>query len=310
MSGKVQLPETTTHELIYESSLGFKFKLFLLTIIVFSVSLFFFFPVEENLEKLVTSAIKSNRSCPLTYKKMDISLFFPKIKLKDVNLPPRCLGKRSGAPINLDHVQVTLTVPTLFPPGIKSSVQVKKGRSVINAYPRISVNEQVIRVTRSSLTGEFISSFTNFPKLLKGTIQMEGLFNIAKNKLQSGDFKIDSNNLKIPAQNLSGFDIMTLDLKKLALAGNIKKNDLNLKALKIGSKSSPLQAEFKGKIDLVPTNINFSKMALNGKVKFSSDLKKSLPILDLFLGGKKKVKGFYPMSLGGTFAAPKPNFLK
>jgi len=310
MNKQTQLPETTSHELIYQTSFGFKLKVLFLTLFCFLISFFLFFPIQKNLNKFITKSLSQNRKCPLRYQDLTTSFFFPALKMKKVKLPPQCFGKRSGQDLELDHVKVTLSLPTLFPPGLKTSVQVKKGRSIINAYPRLSFGETVVRLTKSSITGDLLSTLIGLPNLLKGSVETEGLFTIRDNSVEKGDFKITSNDLMVPAQNISGFDLIAMDMKKLLIAGSLVKNKLNLKALKIGVYNSPLEAEFKGKIGLVPGLMNRSSLDLKGKVRFDITLKQSLPILDLFLTGKKQVKSFYPMSLSGTFAAPKPNFLK
>ena len=204
-----------------------------------------------------------------------------------------------------------ITVPSLWPPGIKTHFELKKGKNHLNIYPKLTLfGGHDIRMTKTKLSGEFISSFTNFPNLLKGTLSLEANAKVEGQKVTDGQFKIDSSDLKIPAQSLMGFNLITINLQKLQLAGDIKGNKVNIKALKIGNAKAPIEAQYKGKITLNPKNVRRSKLALTGKVRFSPEFLTNISILNFFLSGKKKEGEFYPMSLGGTLSLPKPKFLK
>lgn len=293
---------------IYESPFTFKLKIILFTSLAFCVALFLMLPLEENIDMLLTRTLKSNRSCSVDYKKTKLSFMLPGITLIKPKISGRCVGP--GKTVPLDKISINVTVPSFWPPGVKAHVQVKQQKSVVNIYPKFTFLGHDIRVANTKLTGAFISSFTKFPELISGLIDIDAHFKIEGNKIKSGQFKANSKNLRVPAQNLMGFNLIDLNLKRLQIAGTMKANKINLQAIKIGRENSPLQAEFKGFIGPLKSNINFSKLDLDGKVRLGDDLLDNLSLLKILLQGKKKVGEFYPLKLMGTLAAPKPVFLK
>lgn len=305
-----QLPENKTHDSIYESGTFFKIKVIIITCVLFIVTTFILFPVRDNIKNLVTTSLLANRKCPIPHKRLDFNFLLPEIIITKPIISPRCL-KGLKSPLSLDQVSFKVTVPTLWPPGIKGHLIIKKGKSLINLYPKFTILDQEVRVTKTNIKGQLISELIGQRGLLTGDLKTEGHFVITKKStLKSGEFKIESNNINIPAQTISGFNIISLNLQKMLLAGSIEPGKLDIKALKLGTKSSELQAQFKGDIGIMQNNIRFSKLNLNGKVRLGEKLRESVAILSILLDGKKQVDGFYPMSLGGTIAAPSPQFLK
>lgn len=310
MSKPNSLEENEAPIEIYESNFTFKLKLILFTTLAFVVTLFLMLPLEDNINQILQTRLKKNRACPIDYKKADISFFLPSVSLIKPSISGRCFGKRDGSSIPLEKMTVKITIPSFWPPGIKAHVLIKEKTSTVNIYPKLTLLGHDIRLTKTKLSGEFISSFTKFPNLLTGQLNVDAHFKIEGTKVVDGQFKATSKNLRIPAQTLMGFNLIDLYLKRLQLAGTMKGNTVNLQALKIGQSDSPLQSEFKGKINLVTKNMNFSKLDLDGKVRLGDDLLENLSLLKILLQGKKKVKGFYPLKVTGTFASPKPVFLK
>jgi type II secretion system protein N len=305
-----QLPENKTHETIYESGAIFKIKVIVISVVLFLLTTFILFPIQDNLKSLVTTALLSNRNCPIPHKKLEFSFLLPKVIITSPTLSKRCLpGLKS--PVSFDKAIFKVTMPTLWPPGIKGHLVLKKDNTTINLYPKFTVLDHEVRVTKTTINGSLISDLIGQSGLLTGDLKMEGHFVISKKQqLKSGEFKVDSTNVDIPAQTVSGFNIISLNLRKMQLAGSIEKGKLDIKAFKLGTKTSQLQAQFKGHIGLMQNNIRFSKLNLNGKVRLGEKLRESVLIIGMYLKGKKQVDGFYPMSLGGTLAAPSPQFLK
>lgn len=310
MSNQSQLPENKTHDSIYDSGTLFKIKVIVVTAALFILTTFVLFPIRENITNLITSSLLSNRACPIPHKKLDFNFLLPEVIITAPTISPRCLpGLKSS--LTFDQVSFKVTMPTLWPPGIKSHLLIKKGKSVINLYPKFTILDHEIRVTKTNVQGQLISELIGQKSLLTGDLKTEGHFVITKKqKLKSGEFKIESSNMDIPAQTISGFNIISLNIRKMLLAGSINAGKLDIQALKLGTKSSQLQAQFKGKIGLMQNNMRFSKLNLNGKVRLGAKLRESVAILNILLDGKKQVDGFYPMSLGGTLAKPLPQLLK
>jgi type II secretion system protein N len=304
----VDIAENEAPDVIYESRFSFKFKLFTITFVVFILTLFYTLSLKSTLSVVLEKQLKNNSRCPIDYQDIKLGFFLPSISLDKPKISGRCFGRgRSDVPLDLATVKVLM--PSLWPPGIKTHIQLKKGKSTINIYPKLSPFGHDVRITKTKIDGAFLSSMSAYPNLLTGQITLEANVKIEKNTIVKGDIKAESNNLNIPSQTIAGFNLMNLNLNTLQMAGSITRNKFKLKALKVGSSSAPIEAQFLGSIDLAKSNIRYSKLALNGKVRFSDEFLENVSILSLFISGKKREGNFYPISIGGTLAVPKPQFL-
>ena len=103
--------------------------------------------------------------------------------------------------------------------------------------------------------------------------------------------------------------IPSLSFKKFELAANVVKEQVQVKALRIGTPASNLQGEFKGSVSLSKSNIAFSRIDLQGRIRISKEIQEAIPLIRLLLNGKQKKDGFYFVTIGGTVAAPQPKIV-
>ncbi len=303
-----RLPETQVVERIYDIESSYAKKITVITLFAFIVAILFNFPLEKNILTFVENQISKNRKCPLAYQKLELGYFLPKLVLKDVTVPGQCFNK-VGTNLNFDQVMVRLSMPSFWPIGVKTKIEAYNDGAKINIFPRLALGGHAIQIEDTHLEGSFLSSFTPFPNLFRGRVSIQGNFDLKGQKLDTGNLLITSDNFIIPAQMIMGINLSQIAFKKLEFAGTYTKKAFHLKAVRLGDASSPIQGEFTGKIHPSMQNFNFSRLDLEGRVKFSSAFLNEVGLLRIMLNGKKKKDGYYYIKLGGTLAVPKPTFI-
>lgn len=239
---------------------------------------------------------------------MQLSLFLPGLSLKDLTIPGRCFQSPRKS-LQFNSAEFNISFPSFWPIGFKTKFEAKYEDTLINIFPRFTLSGHSIQIASTTITPALINQLTPTPNMINGDFKVEGNVELQSSRLDSAHLLIKSNNFLMPAQNISGILIPALKLKKFELAANIIKNKMQVKALRIGTSTSNLQGEFKGTIDLAQSNIAFSRINLQGKIKISKEIQEALPIIRLLLNGKKKKDGFYYITLGGTLSAPAPKIV-
>ncbi len=275
---------------------------------LFILTLLFNLPVSSGLHSLVEEKVLKTRACPLSYKSMELSYFFPGINLEEMTIPGRCY-RNPRQSLHFNKANFKMTFPSFWPVGIKTKLDAHFEDTHINIYPRLSISGHSIQISNTTITTRFINQLTPQPNMVNGDFQVKGNIELKSNQIDSAHLLVNSANVFIPAQSISGIMIPALPLKKFELAANVANKQVQVKALRIGNSTSDLQGEFKGTIALSQSNIAFSKLNLQGKFKISDDIQEALPLIRLLLNGKKKKDGFYFISLGGTLGAPQPKII-
>ncbi len=275
---------------------------------IFIATLLFNLPVSSGTKALIEDNLLKSRQCPLIYKKFELDLILPTLKLDELTIPGRCFGNPKAA-VHFNKAEFGVTFPSFWPIGIKTKFNASFEDSQINVFPRLTIAGHSIQIANSKLTTKFINQLTPQPNMINGDFDLKGNIEIKGNDIDTAHLLIDSNNLFIPTQNVSGIQIPALPLKKFELAANIVGKQMQIKALRIGSPDSTLQGEFKGTISLSKANIAYSKIDLQGKIKISKEIQEALPLIRLLLNGKNKKDGFYFITLGGTLGAPQPKIV-
>lgn len=262
-------------------------------------------PVSSGLHSFVENNILKTRSCPMSYKKMELSYFFPGISLSDLSIPGRCFNNPTKT-LHFEKVNFKFSFPSFWPIGIKTKLSANFKDTHINVYPRLTISGHSIQISNTDITTAFINQITPNPNMLGGDFNVKGNIELKSNQIDSAHLLINSKDLFVPAQSIMGIKIPAMPLKKFELAANVAKNQVQVKALRIGNSTADIQAELKGTLALAKSNINYSKLNLQGKFKISREVQEALPLLRLLLNGKKKKDGYYFISIGGTLAAPVP----
>jgi type II secretion system protein N len=303
-----RIPEAQAVDQVYEIEKSYAKKVTLITLLAFVVAILFNFPLEKNIITLVEGQLAKNRRCPLAYQKLEMGYFLPKLIFSDLTVPGQCFNK-AGTNINFDEALVKLSFPSFWPVGIKTKIEARAQGARINVFPRIAIGGHAIQIEDTYLEGPFLSKFTPFPNLFRGKVKVQGNFELKGNKVTDGHLRLDSDDFVIPAQTISGINLSSLPLKKLEFAGTYTKKTFHLKAMRLGTSASPIQGEFTGKITPNMRNMNFSRLDLEGKVRFSDAFLNEISLLRIMLNGKKQKGGFYYIRLTGTLAVPKPTFI-
>lgn len=303
-----RLPEGEAVEQIYDIERSYAKKITVITLLAFIAAILFNFPLEKNILTLIENQIAKNRRCPISYQNLELGYFLPKVVMEEATIPGQCFNK-VGTNLNFDRVMVRLSMPSFWPIGIKTKVEAETQGAKINIFPRLAIGGHAIQIEDTVLEGPFLSSFTPYPNLFRGEVKVQGHFELKGQSLDSGNLRLSSNNFVVPPQNIMGINLSQIPFKLLEFAGTYTKKAFHLKAFRLGDSSSPIQGEFTGKIYPSMRNMNFSRLDLEGRVKFSSAFLNQVGLLRIMLNGKKKKDGFYYLKLGGTLALPKPTFI-
>ncbi len=296
----------------YQLPQNWKAKLTWLAITLFLLSLWLNFPIKQSLETLVVNQLNSSRACPISYQKLDFSLLFPSVHLSQPVISGRCF-QNPRVNLKFDKLKTGFSFFGLLPPALKFHAIAQGMGSEIKLYPRIGFGQTDIRITNTRLSGKLISNFTQYPKLLKGDVHIDGLIELAAGIIQKADLKVSSQNLSIPSQKIqAGFiplNIPNLEFKKLKLLATQTKKNLRIKALELGQAGGPLHLQFKGTIIINKANFNFSALNLEGRLNLSQEILDQVAALKLVLPREAPKDGYYNLKLSGTINRPVPKFL-
>lgn len=304
---KSKVQENAIDEQVYEIPTLYKTKYIILVLVMGVLGFVFNFPVKKIILTQVENALAKNRACPIEYSKIDISLLMPKIIFKNPKISGVCFQK-PGQVLTLDKLDVKATIPVLFPPGMKFHAHIKKGKTDVNLYPRVSFGRTDLNISSTNITGDFISQIIGRPNLLGGDLSVKGVINLENHQLSKGALRIRSKNFAVNSVNVNNFQLPALNLATLDFSGDLNKKKLDIK-LRAGNESTPIFAELKGPIMLNMRAPARSGLNLTGEFSISDQFMKDFSILSLVLGSKKKVNGKYILKVTGTLQRPMPNVL-
>lgn len=288
-----------------------------IAIVVFSIvfiSLAFIlnFPLEEKVQGAITKALKSNRSCQISYSKMDFSLFlFPTFNLKDVTLPGTCFGQSRGGALSFSKVDLNVKRPTILPPGVLVETKIFDKITDLTVFSSLGITSASIRIENSTIEGALLAKAGGLPIKLKGSLSVDARFDTDYKFPTDGDFHITSKDLTLPPQMVMILQMKNLALSPLVLKGSIKESIVRVTRFQVGNAQSKIEAIFtNGVITLNKKNPRLHKADLEGKVRLGEAFLKEYPILNAFLGkAKKDDNGFYTIELKGLLSQLRPKLL-
>jgi len=308
-----KLSNTKLDEEIYN---GQRFPMKRATLII--IALFFFaflvnFPLKSIIKTQIANSISMLRRCPIAYKDIEISLFFPKITLIKPVISGICF-KRPGKSLILKDLPLSLAIPSISPPGLRLYTKIEKDQSRFEIYPTLSYATHKIRIKNSKLDTALFADFNNGVHILKGVLDINAYAIIRKNKLSEGDLLITSQSLDLPAQDFGLFRLAkALNLGTLQLKAKLNKTGtINVIDSFIGGANSPFAVKLSGKIIFNQNNPQDSKLELKGGIKFSKEFLEDYAILSLILnldGKQANPEGFFDLRIDGKLNSPKPKVL-
>jgi len=283
-------------------------KIIFLTTVFLILGFFANFSAKEKLTAFLGNSLKNNTQCPVNFSSLKIKNLIFKYNLKDPEILGRCFGN-PYITLPLSNLSLALTRPTLVPPGLKISSQVKHLDTNLNINGILGIGDNIVNIDNSTIDLNTLSPL--IPELeILGTIKLNSHIVLDDKGPKSGNISLNSDNITIPSQTIKGFNLNNIPIGNILLNAVMeKKNVLNIKQLIIGNANSPIISEISGTITLSPSYMPRSMLNLKGKLKVSPDFQRTMPILNLFLGGKKTDdKGFFTLTISGTLGGPRPSF--
>ncbi len=87
---KSKVQENSIDDQVYEIPTLYKTKYVILVLVMGVLGFVFNFPVKKIILTQVENALAQNRSCPIEYSKIDISLLMPKVVFKNPKINGIC----------------------------------------------------------------------------------------------------------------------------------------------------------------------------------------------------------------------------
>jgi hypothetical protein len=270
------------------------------------VAFLFNFSFSERIENIIRGALGSNPQCPISYKEMKFELFFPKVILKDVSMPGRCLSQSATKSIDLRQVYLSFIGFSFSPLGVNTELKTNLSGSIIHSKQTLGSSEQVINTLGSVIDlSSLMPYLTSFK--MSGHVETSALTNIKNGKVNTSKFLLKSKDFVIPSQRMDSLDLPNMNIKNLMFKGTYDRSGkIKIESLVLGDDKSPIRATFKG--DLWPNEFQFrlSRIDLTGEVIFSESFLESFSILKLFFSQFPQKDGYYQIKLGGTIGSPTP----
>jgi type II secretion system protein N len=303
-----KIPENFIMPETYNPPKGKGFKRWLMILALFVFAFLWNYPFKKTLINQVELVIASQKSCPVSYDEIDLTFFMPGVDFKKPVISGICFQKPSES-FPLKNLRLSFAGPNFSPLGIRFKLLAESENSRIEAYPAIGIGQQVIRIADSKIGEDLINSFSGLD-LIQGSLNIDGLMEMAQNQIVSGKFRIQSTQLDTKMTNISGFNLPALDLGALSLLLELDAaGKMYIEKLTLGSNDSSIAANFKGQLTLNRYNILFSNADLNGEIRFSEELYQAIPIIKMLLQGKETTDGFYKLEIKGPLGQARPNFL-
>lgn len=294
---------------IYNISFKSLTAILIASVFAFILGLGLNFSLNDKINAFITSTVKQNRQCPMTFKDMKISYLLPSIQFTNFSLSERCLGPGNNLAFNT--ITASLSLPSFSPFGPSLHTTIKDSASQIDILSVHGIFDHHIKITSTKLSSKTFSP-------LLGNFKVAGLYtfntDIGTNlsTIKNMTLQLKSMNFSIPAQTVEGFEIPNLLIGPLSLKLEmLEENNLKILEFIVGNELSPIRATIKGSLNLVPANIKRSQVDLIATVKFSASFLESFSIINLFLDQTKQDDdGFYKIRLTGSLnKLDKPEFL-
>lgn len=280
----------------------------IIALILFFIGFLFNLALEEKIRKSLSEILGKNESCPILFEKLNLAFFPPKIKLQNVIVEGSCFNHRNNN-LPLEEINFGLILPSFSPLGIKFKFHIQDKNLKLNAYPILGFNSQYLMIEESFLNSEILKVYSeDFRPVILGGFQIEANLTFKSGFIEEGNINLKSKNFILPAQNLKGFDIMTIPLNQFKFEANFEnKSLLKITQFTIGGNDRPLLLNLKGPLNVIPENFLGSSLNLSGTLKLAPDFLANFSFLKLFLPNPR-ANGIYNMKLTGplnNLSAPK-----
>jgi hypothetical protein len=285
-------------------------KLFLMGITLLGLGFLFNFSLEERINKWLVVNLSSNEACPILFEKAELSFFLPKIIIRKPVILGNCFGQINNR-LHLQDIKIAFNSPSFYPPGIKLHVEINEGKTSINLYPTISPFTQFVDIEDTTIDTKIFGVMASDNKsAISGIIKIDGTLKFTSWNVDGGNIDIKSKDFSLPAQNIKGFELTQIQLKKLDISTHFTtKSTMQIDRLDLGQAGTPIELKLKGNLLLNSTNFLSSVLQLQGPLKLSNDLLANFSFLKLFLP-QDNTSGTYQMKINGPLGNLGPPQIK
>lgn len=279
--------------------------LILICFVLFVLSFLSFYPIGDKIKSIIKTGL-NGRGCNPDFDEIHMEWLMPKIIVSNLVIPANCL-ERAGAPLKFNHLTINYNLINFAPFGLPFKVETEFQGQPLSIYYVAGIGSQMIRIKDQTLSLTRIQPLLGENFKLSGNVTIDMTLNMAKNSMSGFNLKAQSKDLQIPTQNIQGFTTPPMKLNDFYLeAISDSGSRVDVEKLIMGDTSSPMRANFKGKINLQDGNMSMSPIDLQGEIAFTESFRNSLPLIDMLFQSFNQKDGFYQIRLGGTLGSPKP----
>lgn len=273
--------------------------------VCFLIAFFIHFPIQRQVEGLVKTQLAQLPGCRMSFERLRIELFLPKIVLTEMRLPASCFG--GGAGVKLPYVNLYFRGPSFSPLGVAFKVATEMHSQPLALYYAAGISRQVIRIEEDKFNLSLFSKLSPQMPKLSGQVNIDSLISLSGPRMDELKVSLESTNLNVPGQMMSDIKLPKIDIGNFSLKmESIDGKKINLKELIIGGVNSSIRGKFTGNLSLAPGAIAFSPISLKGEASFSPEFLEAFPILNLMLPQFTQVNNFYQINMSGTLGNMRP----
>jgi type II secretion system protein N len=301
-----QLNDTELSDDIYISSSLPIAKIVIIGLVAMFLGFLLNYPLATSIENSVRAQILNNPTCPIQTQGFSFRAFPPKLSMSNVQISGVCFQNPMSS-VQFNKVDFSLARPSFYPIGGLFRAEVSSQYDSLKVDLGVGIPSPKFRIHRSTIDTETLNALTGTGGLLRGsfTVEGQGGLNWAFD-LNSLSMIVRSSNLVIPAQNVQGLQLPTMNFGNALLKLRMTESTtLNVEELVVGSDTSPLTASLSGSLELDPRFFGTSEINFLTDLFLAEDLMNSFPIVNLFLGSHALEDGHFRFRLTGPLNSPR-----
>lgn len=262
------------------------------------------FSIEDRINKTLQNLLGSNTSCPILFERAELGYFLPKIIVRKPIISGACFGQFNNQ-LAMKDLKISFHSPSFYPLGLRLHIEAISNKTKINLFPVVSLFSHSIKIENTIIDSQFFAPMTkNNQSPISGNFSVEGFFEFKSGSIVDGEIDIASKNFSVPSQNIQGFELTKMNLQEFRISAKfVDSTDINVEKIQIGTRSSPVEMNLKGKIKVSASDFLGSKLILDGKLRLSPVTLTTFAFLKLFLP-PDNTSGNYLMKLNGTLRSP------
>ena len=269
------------------------------------ISFVLYFPLLDIATDKINKVLILNTECPIQIQELGVELFLPKLVVTNLKIPAICLGDSRDT--ILAQSLLYFRGPSFSPLGLSFKLQTNLGDSPFAVLLGLGFNKIKIKIDEQKIDFEKLPIINSKFKL-NGVIELNAIIESDFAHISSLKLNILSNDFIIPAQNISGLNLPTMDLHPLILKLNSKSAKLwQLENLSLGSSDSSIRMQSSGSIQVNPASVIDSNLDLLAELSISDDFMNQFSIFKILLSGYTKKDKFYQMKIKGPLISPTPS---